>query len=632
MKSILDHQLLEIEINRKTTEVAEKIVFDFTSQTPPDLDQSIPQSSVNYIDNSDMDFSKDAYVNSTPVGGDAAEECYNFYRQRFIRITDGLLIAADTNLNSASAPFKSTYTYPMLFFALAAGTDEKALVGTITRVDDENATMSVASVASITNAIVFFGDAYAATSANAVKATAHSLFAANEGTNDSITRWDKVAGQIEIGGDSEDIFDVASPLPFNLATRGTDFFFSANVKIRSGADCPNPVVLYVGVYDTTSGNEKFLEADNFDLTVVYVGTAGTNEYDLIVVGRYSNGQQVASDVVNITGVGDLDADNYLDWDWQNAPNILDFSLYRSNVHTGEIVRVFTIYNGETRFFDHSPSGEETVLSFPTAPARREYSYAESPPFVPTTEFRRVAIFFRVPPTYGQAATTARQILRIGIYNDAGNNTRPMILDRIMFCLQPESVWNRSSRDLERIQTTTPTATIPDGHHPTFCFAGNTPIWVKKRLIDDWKRIPISQAEKGQYIYDGLTYDRILKVKESETTKLFRVALSNGIWFECTDTERFITGPADRNGTPLNRLNRGDFIQTVIDGTNYQAKIKEIRQIDYSEPQKIFTLSLERAKIFVAGHYRSFNPITVIRQWFKPIIAGAKAHNRKVDDI
>lgn len=629
MKSTLDHQNLEIGLQRQIDEIDSTVVrTDFTTVTPPDSGDILTQLGVNYLDNSDLDFSKDAYVNSTPAGGDVAEECYNFYRQRFIRISDAVLVNASATLTSASSPFKSTYSYPMLFFALSAGTSEKALIGTITRVSDTTATMSVPSQADLSNAIVFFGDAYAETSANSLKSSTHSLFAANEALNDSIPQWDKTAGQAEIGGNGVDNYDLAIPLPFNLATRGLELFFSVNVKLKSGSDADQPIIFYVGVYDTTSGNESFLEADNFDLTVNYIGTAGANEYEMIVIGRFSNGQEVASDVVTVSNVGTLDADNYLDWDWNNAPRILDYSLYRRDTGTGDVVRVFTIYNGETRYFDKDVDGSAAVVSFPTAPARREYAYAESLPFYPTSDYRRIPIFFRIPPTYAQSNTTNRQILRIGVYNDAGNDVRPLIIDRPILSLT-ESVWNRSTRDLERIQTTAPTATVPDGNQFPYCVAGDVKIIVKDRPDENWRYIEIRDARKGMWIYDGQREDRIVAVKEG-MGRTFKVALSSDISIECTASERFITSSSDRTGTRLDKLAVGDVIISTIDGVNYQSKIESIQ---ISSMQKVHTLSLERGKIFLAGNYKPRwwkSPVRWGKNLLFPVLAGAKLHNRKQD--
>ncbi len=631
MKSNIDHQNLEISISRQVEDAVRDLQpFNFAATTPPDADETLNPLGINYLDNSDLDFSKDAYLNASPAGGDISDECYNFFRQRFIRLTDAVLVDGSTNLDSASNPFLSSYTYPMPFFALRAGTSEKALVGTITRSNDGRAIMSAASEYDLTDAIVFFGESYSTASANALKSSTHSLFA-TETANDSIARWDETAGQAEIGGDGADNFDLVIPLPFNLATRGLDLFFSVNAKLRDTATADNPIILYVAIYDTTSGNEKFLEADNFSLDVDYIGTAGTEEYECIVIGTFSNGEQVASDIFTVSNVASvLDSDNFLSWDWENAPRVLDFALYRRDTNTGDVVRVFTIYNGETRFFDKNTEGEESVVSFPTAPARREYAYAESLPFIPTSEYKRIPISFRVPPTYLQSATTGIQILRIGVYNDAGNDTRPIVLDRFMLSLAP-SLWNRSTRDLERIQTTAPTSGAPDGNQGgAFCFTGHNSIFIKRRLEDEWSQIPIEDAARGMWIYNGINQDRIVDVKVGYSKDLYQVKLSNGINLECTKSERFITSPSDTRGVPLERLTVGHSIQTTFNGVSSTGRIKKIERKTYAEAQKVFTLSLERDKIFAVGTYQP-------RWWKKPFyklkspIVGALAHNRKQFD-
>lgn len=633
MKSNIELQNLEIGLRREIAALDGVSVNpnDFTTRTPPDAGEELSQMSANYLDNSDLDFSTDAYSNNPTVGGDTAEQCFNFYRHRFIRITDAVLVNGATSLTSVSAPFKSGYTYPMDFFALRAGTSEKALVGTLTRTNNTTAVLSAASQADITDGIVFFGDDWRSNAARAVKSSAHSLYAANEGANTSIVRWDKTAGQAELGGDGTDNYTIAVPLPINLATRGLEMFFAVNVKLRSGAACDTPIRLFTGIYDTTGGNTKFLEADNFDLDVTFVGTAGTTDYECVVVGTFAGGEQVMSDVVTVTNCAAiLNATDFLDWNWDTAPRVLDFALYRKTVGTTDVVRVFTIYNGETRFFDQYTDGEEAVADLPTAPARREYAYAESLSFTPTTEYRRVPIFFRVPATYDQAATTSNQILLVGAYNDAANDVRPLVIDRPILSLK-ESVWNRSQRDIERSAATVPTSGTPDGNQ-NGCFTANNPIIIKRRPEHAPESIPISEAEKGMFIFNGAGWDRITEVKKSTATRTFYVKLSGGIEFECTASERFITSASDTKGTRFDRLTLGDVIQTSIGGITYQSRIKSTKITETSHPQIIYTLSLQRDKIFLVGFYRP----NILRRILNFVLgikpcAGAKAHNLKPGD-
>jgi len=611
-----ENQLMEIGTARKIAAITS--ADDFTVKEAPDTTDELNQLGINYLDNSDFDFSKDAYINTSPAGGDIAHECFNFFRQRFIRITDAVLTDGSTALLSASNPFDASYSYPMDFFALRAGTDEIALVGTITRVSDAEATMSVSSEADITNGIVFFGDSYAESSATSLKDETHSLFTGVEDTDLNIARWDSDAGQAELGNG----YDIACTLPINLATRGLDLFFSCNVKLRDTVT--DTVILYAGLYDTTTGFTKFLEAANFDLEVSYTGTAGAKTYECIVVGTLNSGEKIVSDIVTVTGVADtLNADNYLQWSWEDAPRILDFALYRKDTSTGITVRVFTIYNGETRFFDRDTDGEE-VTTFPEAPARREYAYAESFPFTPTAEYKRVPLRFRVPPTYDQASTTAPQILRIGCYTA---DERPLIIDRVMLSLT-ESVWNRSTRDLALIATQTPTAGNPDGNQGIGCFADGTPVIVKDSPDGVMYHLAIEKVKKGQWIWNGATFDRILRLQRKPASILYSVQLSNGIYFECSPTQKFITSRADKRGTSFGKLIEGDELLTVIDGVAETARIVKKVKVNLYENEMVNTLSLERGKLFLAGYYKGkwYNPFS----WRKKH-AGVVAHNAKSTD-
>lgn len=608
----------------------------FPFVTPPDEDTTTLPSAVNYIDNSELDYSSDAYLNTVPSGGDDGFECYNFYRQRFIRVTDAVFVAASDVVTSASNPFLAAYSYPMYFFAIGAGTGEATLVGTLTRDNDGQATMSLDSEKNITDGELWFSDGIDLTTTNALKSTGHSAFAANEGANDSIARWDKTVGQAEIGSDAVENWDMSIPLPLNLATPGLPFFLSVNVRLRTGATQSTPVTLFAGIFNTTTGEEQFLEGENFSLSVTVEGTPGTTEYECVVVGTFSNGSQVISDVFTISTAPDtFDASNYLYWNWENAPNILDFALYRKDTSSGITVRVFTIYNGETAFFDKNESGENTVPDLPTLANRRARAYVESLAFTPTSSWVRVLMFFSIPPTYDPSGATGRQVLRVGVLTNNLDSARPVLMDRFMLSFI-ESSWNRSPRDLSLIATQVPTSTNPDGNQGNTgiirCFHENTPVVVLKN--EKWQSILLKDAEKGMFISSGAGTDRIVGIKDGYSNNFFYVELENGIFFECTASERFITSRADRNGTLITTLSVGDELLSCVRGRIEKTRIKVKSSVYYDEPQKVRTLSLQSGKIFIAGEQRLSWCRKLIKLFSKTSynqITGALAHNAKSGD-
>jgi hypothetical protein len=54
----------------------------------------------------------------------------------------------------------------------------------------------------LTDGVLWFGTSLAETAANALKSSGHSLYAANEGVNGVIPRWDRDHGYAEIGSNT----------------------------------------------------------------------------------------------------------------------------------------------------------------------------------------------------------------------------------------------------------------------------------------------------------------------------------------------------------------------------------------------------------------------------------------------
>jgi hypothetical protein len=345
----IQRQQTEIAINTRLPGGAGILpLLPYDPQNPPDDDNDIQVIAPNNLDNSDYDFSKDDYINSPPVGGDASFECYNFYRQRFIQITRITATAASTAISSSFAAFSSSYSYPISFVLLNGGTSNQALVGTLTRVDDNNATLSVASVNDLAGGVMWIGDPLGETSALALKATGHSLFAANEDTNGVIPRWEKTNGFCEFGTDSGDFWDIATPLPINLIRGGLVFYFSLIVTQRDGAGTPDPVRLYAGIWDATTGRERFLESAVMDLDVSPVPTAAATTYIYKIIADLDNGTSIESDAITITdGPASLSSATYNRLTWQNATGILRFRIYRDDGATIQLI--FTITNGGRLF-------------------------------------------------------------------------------------------------------------------------------------------------------------------------------------------------------------------------------------------------------------------------------------------
>jgi hypothetical protein len=621
----LERQQIQIALNQKGRLIdGIPATLPFDPLETPDLDTTPQVIAPNYLDNSDFDYSKDGYLNAVPAGGDAAQECFNWYRQRFIKVTDAVISGApSTNISSASGPFKASYTYPMDFVLLNGDSTGAAQVGTLTRVDDNNATLSVAAENNIASGgVLWFGDALAESSANAIKASGHSLFAANEGTLDIIPRWDKTNGWLEAGSDTADRFDIATPLSLNFIRGGITYYFRCIVKKRSGTTDGDPIRLSVGIWDATTAEKRFIESSNMSLTVTPVGTAGSTTYSYVVIADRDDGTSFVSDVITITnGNAALSAANYNRLTWQNATGILRFRIYRD---TGGVTkRVFTITNGGQDYNDTGGDEGETLGGLPTASGVRPIAYKVSGAFLPSDGWSSVLISLEIPSTYDTSRTTDKQWLRIGIEGQMGQE-RQLLIDRVM--LSPSNGgWQRSSRDLNRIAqqnpSSLPTETDQGGtgiERQPYCFTLDTPIVVCDEDGTNHRVLELRELDAGMFVPSGgRKTNRIQRVKPiNEVWTLVRFKLSNGVEIRCTPSERFITSRADRLGTRIDDLTVGDELLCITNrGRVQQATIEEYEIIKLEEPERVTTISLRPGKTFIAG----FNGK-----------AGVIAHNLKID--
>jgi hypothetical protein len=621
----LEQQRLEILINSKGGgSAADPTMLPFDPSDPPDSSSDPNVIATNWLDNSDFDFSKDAYLNATPVGGDAAEEVFNWYRQRFIKVTDAVISGApSTNVQSPSGPFQAAYTYPMDFVLVNGASGGEALAGTLTRVDDNNATLSAAAQNNIpSGGVLWFGDALAESSANAVKSAAHSLYAASEGANARIPRWDKTNGWLEFGSDTADRFDLASPLGINFIRPGVTWYFRCIVRLRSGATAGDPIRIGVGIWDATASEKRFIESSNMDLTAVAVGTAGATTYEYVVIADNDDGTSVVTDTVSVaTGPAALSSSDYIRLTWVNTSGILRFRIYRKV--GGVTKRVFTVTNGGQDFNDTGADEGETLSDLPSAGVTRPLAYKVSEEFTPGDAWQAVLIPLPIPSTYDTAATTGKQWCRISVEGGPGGTERHVLIDRVMLSTS-NGGWQRSQRDFNKVQSQSPSSTPPGSDQgdtgivrPPYCFALDTPVVVCERDGAAMREVPIGEIEPGMYVAAGSSrVNRVERIVEGTSRKMVDVTLSNGVRFRCTPTHRFITSRADLRGTRICDLTRGDEILCWRNGWAERSTIATMRFEELDTPETVRTLTLKPGKTFVAGASK---------------LLGAVTHNRKAED-
>jgi hypothetical protein len=409
----------------------------------------------------------------------------------------------------------------------------------------------------MTNATLWFGETLSeAGGILALKSSSHSLYAANEGTNTIIPRWERTNGWVEMGSNTSDRFDLATPLPINLVRAGVTFYFRCILSQRSGTSGSAPIRLSAGIWDATSGRQRFLESSNLDLSVTVVGTTGGTSYDYVILADLDDGRTIVSDTVTVAnGNASLSTSNYNRLEWQNAAGVLRFRIYRT---TGGVTkRVFTITNGAHDFNDYGGTDEGTVGSLPTAAEQRPIAYAVSgqidPESIGSGTWLTVLLTLPISDTYNSSTTTGKQWLRVQI-EGATAQERMVLVDRVSLSTS-NGGWSRSSRDLAKISSGVPSSTPPDGGGQGgggiddggggFCFVMDTPVIVCDRSGGQLREIPIGETKRGMFIFAGNRVRRITRALDGLTNTLVHCRLRNGVSWSCTPSERFISGRADR---------------------------------------------------------------------------------------
>jgi hypothetical protein len=655
----IDYQRLQIAINSRTggssDETRGRRTLPYDPSAPPDDTSTTVVLAQNSLDNSDFDYSKLDYTGAG--AGDDAYECYNFYRQRFIKEIDVVTTAASNVVTSASSPFKSTYTYPMDFVLLNGGASGVALVGYINRNGADNSAKLFSDVGlttplnvtpTLAAAVLWFGTSLAENSTNALKSSAHSTFAANEGTNTIIPRWMRTEGWVELGSNAADHFDIATPLPINFVRAGLTLWFRCIVSQRSGTSGTGPVRVSAGIWDATTARQRFLESSNLDLSAAAVGTTGATSYDYVVLADLDDGRTIVSDTATVAnGNASLSTSNYNRLTWQNASGVIRFRIYRKV--GGVTKRIFTITNGNHDYNDYGSDEGETPASLPTAGEQRPIAYAVSGQFDPEEigdgTWMTVLIAISVPETYDSSTTTGKQWLRFQIEGNT-HDERMVLLDRVSLSTS-NGGWNRSARDLNRIATGNPSSQPPDGGGQGDggigdggCFVLKTPIVRCDQNGENQREVEIGSitledVSRGYYVFAANRVRRVRRFRDSQTKTLVHCILSNGVGWTCSMSQKFVTASSDLRGTRIDALTLGDTVQGWDRDRVTSERIVFYEFEDLDEPSMVRTLSLAGGKTFIAGSLTGWRSTVErlrnrIRKAFglEPEFTKAVGHNEK----
>jgi hypothetical protein len=413
--------------------------------------------------------------------------------------------------------------------------------------------------------------------AHALKSSGHSLYAANEGANSDIPRWNRVDGWAEIGSVGATLYDLACPLPENFVRPGLGKLHVQFIASRRTTNAlPAGVQAYAGIWDNTAGQRKWIEGDAFALTHSVVGATGATTREFKVIGLSDYGAQIESNVVTVNNSpAALTPANYVRLNMSGAPGFIQFDIYEKV--GGTVFLIGQIFNSIDVAFNHTGAHLRTEgASFPTVTDTKAKAYAETDDFEITSGVWSVFDFtIPIPPTYNVNNTTDRQWFRFGLKTSTADE-RQVLLDRLGVSLGFGD-WAPSAR---RPANVNPSSSMtgstqgppPGGGEPPDDGSGGPRCWVIEgseiATIQDGKEVSIpfdDLLSAMRVVSDSLRPNSILRVRRDFVDETILVETENGLSRRFTTTHRLRKDVDNVHGTPVGKLKVGDTVVTRLDG-------------------------------------------------------------------
>lgn len=479
----------------------------------------------------------------------------------------------------------------------------------------------------------------AQTSANALKAiqtgepAQHSLWAANEGSDDDIPRYDKVNATMMIGGVTNR-WDIFAPVPNDVIFPGAIFYVQLEAMLRTATAMPSGLQVYAGIFDNTVGQAKYIEGGSFTITddqgndpgVTY-GIPGATSVDYKVIAFTDSGEQAESNVLNFPNAPAVfDANNHPRIKFSGVPGFIKFEIYRQI--GSQVVLQYTVGNTiEGTYFDVGNPPQAVVGAFPSITTTKPKAYAISSVFAPGAVnglgWRRHELTVQVPTTYDRGQTGAgQQYFRMGL---TGLTTDPrQILIRRIGLSMGSGKWARSAEDLRTGVHSSPSSSATGagssgggGVEPPpppggggYCALVDSIL----SLVDG--QVRLGDARSGELTDNGgPVAGRIKRIKTKHASRIYRVKFASGLEIGVTFDHPFITDKKDINGTACETLKkRFDAGEKVTILTRPKERI-------ISDP--VTSITEEFGDFFVAMPTIDGSPIVIIN--------GILNHNRKEDN-
>lgn len=431
---------------------------------------------------------------------------------------------------------------------------------------------------------------------NALKASGHSLYAANEGATAALPDWDRVNGWVRIGASGATQYDIAAALLSRVVGPGQRWFVRMKLVALNAALVPADLQVYAGIWHKHAAGEGYIEGSAFNLSHVVKGTAGATSIDYRVLAKTDSGVQILSNVLNVPNANAaLSTTNYVQLYFNPGPGFLEFEIYK--LVGGVYYHIFTIRNSsDLQYNDTGIVAKGVVAGWPAEPQNKPKAYAET---------RNVLIgafgglwqandlTIEVPAAYDFSQTT-EQFLRIGLTAAAGVD-RHIGIDRIWFSTNYAEWAPDPSERYASGASVSPTQGLqgagggvfeppPGGGGGRTCVVVKTPIKTG-RAFKSYQGVKIGQEVKGE---ERLPYV-VLDKKHGMVSEYYEIKTSNGITLECSVDHQLALSLFPRRRIEARQVKVGTRLACEVRGRKTFTTVKSIRLIPRPAEVGTFTL-------------------------------------------
>lgn len=445
--------------------------------------------------------------------------------------------------------------------------------------------------------------------AHALKATGDSLFAANEGANADIPRWNRVDGWSQTGSVGAN-WDISYPLSTNFVTPSMRFYFQCIARLRTLTSF-TPVQIFAGFWDNTvsvpDNLPDWIRGSAFTLNAATFGPLGatTIAYKLIVTT--DAGDTIESATATVTNApASLSATNGVALTWPRYPGFTTVSIYKTVA--GVSYLVFIEGNGANAFNDVGQT--QRVVSAVPSGVTTARAYAQSRIFSPTADWQQFDLNIPVPQTYNFSKTTANQCLRFGLTGATGDGHQVEI-DRIGISVD-WGLWSPTDHDKNAPSPASTTQTSSSQGPPSGggdppdsggggprCSTLDTLVTVCDEDGEAEREIPLGDVTVNCFVPGRSRVNRVQGVRVGWTDTIIDVTTENGAHRRCSPSDRWIRNDLDLvRGTAIRQLGEGETVLTRINKNVLPSKIARYSLSTTGE--EVAILRLEGDHIYFAG--------------------------------